>query len=395
MVAETQRVRVRLLWDDQKMRQTIGAAAGLDKLGKTMAAAYGLDRLGKTMAAAYGLDRLGNTMAAAHRERMRSLFDTKKLVGPMFGGELQRAAQAMAEAHQAVMRPAFDASKLTRVGLGGENMRQMTAAAAGLDRMAKIMADAQRVQMRPVFDASKLIKVGVSGEIQRIAQAMADAQRVQMRPLWDGEKMRQTMAAAAGLDKMAKIMADSVRVRMPPLFNTQKMVGPMFGGEFQRIAQVMADAYRAPPRPMFDARGVIGVAQSFMDATMAVPSNATTGSLAVVGGSVPAKVPLFPGLMNPWQQVRYWDLQNWFTFLGFLVAVAALLVAMGQSCPQVGLSLEDLEKAIRVIQENAKPNSGESSKSTSGSTTPKSTRSLDGEKGGAPTVRPSPTTSAG
>jgi hypothetical protein len=216
-----------------------------------------------------------------------------------------------------------------------------------------------------------------------------------MRPLWDGEKMRQTVAAAAGLDKMAKIMADRVRVRMRPLFNTQKMVGPMFGGEFQRIAQAMADAYRAPPRPLLDAPGVVEVAQSIMDATIAVPNNATTGSLAVVDGSVPAKAPLFPGLMNPWQQVRYWDLQNWFTVLGFLVAVAALLVAMGQSCPQVGLSLKDLEKAIRVIQENANPDSGKSSTSTSGSNTPKSTRSLDGEKGGAPTVRSSPTTGAG
>ena len=65
MVVETQRVRVRPLWDDQKMRRTMAAAYGLDRLGKTMAAAYGLDRPGKTMAAAYGLDRLGKTMVAA------------------------------------------------------------------------------------------------------------------------------------------------------------------------------------------------------------------------------------------------------------------------------------------------------------------------------------------
>jgi hypothetical protein len=117
MVAGTQRVRVRPLWDDQKMRQT-------------MAAAYGLDKLGKTMAAAYGLDRFGKTMAAAHQERMRPLFDTPKFVGPMFGGELQRAAQAMAEAHRVSRRPALDASKVIRVGLGGEKMRQMMADSA-------------------------------------------------------------------------------------------------------------------------------------------------------------------------------------------------------------------------------------------------------------------------
>jgi hypothetical protein len=312
MVAETQRVRVRLLWDDQKVRQTMAAAAGLNKLGQAMAAAYGLDKLGKTM-------------AAAHRERMRPLFNTPKFVGPMFGGELQRAAQAMAEAHRASMRPALDASKAIKFGVGGEQMRQM-------------------------------------------------------------------MAAAAGLDKIAKIMADSNRVRMPPLFDTQKLVGPMFGGEFQRIAQGMADAYQVPVRPRFDVQGVVEVAQGIVEATIVVPSNATTGSLAVVDGSVPAEAPLFPGLMNPWQQVRCWDLQAWIAFLTFLVAVAGLLVAMEQSRPQVGLRPEDLEKVIRIIQENKEPSTGKFAPSTTNAPTrPKSARWSDGEKGRVPTMRPSPT----
>jgi hypothetical protein len=232
-VAETQRVRVRLPWDDQKMRQTMAAAYGVDRLGKTMAAAYGLDRLGKTMAAAYGLDRLGKTMAAAQRQRMRPLFHTSKLVGPMFGGELQRSVQAMLNAY---------------------------------------------------------------------------------------------------------------RPRMPLLLDTQKLVGRMFGGEFERIVQAMAGAYRAPVRPRFDFQGVVEVAQGLADATIAVPSTATTGNLAVLDGSVPAPAPLFPGLMDPWEQIRSWDLQAWITFLAFLVAVAGLLVAMGQSRPQGGLSPKDLRR---------------------------------------------------
>ncbi|HEY3023334.1 MAG TPA: hypothetical protein VGK11_06855 [Actinomycetota bacterium] len=299
MVAETQRVRVRLLWDDQRMRQTMAAAAGLD-------------RPGKSMTAAAGLDKLGRSMAAARTVQLRPLFDTKKLVGPMFGGELQRAAQAMAEAHRASMRPAFDASKMIRAGLGGEKMGQMM--------------------------------------------------------------------AAAGLDKIAKIMADSYQVRVPLLFDTQKLVGPMFGGELQRIAQGMAGAYRVPVRPLFDVQGVAEVAQSILDAAIAVPSKATTGTLTVVDGSVPAKARLFPGLMDPWQQVRCWDLQDWITFLGFLVAVAALLVAIGQSRPQ----------------ENGEPNTTTfAPSSTSVPTRPKSTRPLEGEKGRAPTVRPSPTSGSG
>ena len=295
MVTETQRVRVRLLWDDQRMRQTT--------------------------AAAYGLDRLGKTMTAAHRKRMRPLFNTPKFIGPMFGGELQRAAQTMAEAHRASMRPALDASKVIRFGVGGEQMRQAMAAAAGLDKVTKVVADTQRMRMRPLFKTSKLIKVGLGGEFQPMAQAMAGA----------------------------------YRVRMPPLFDTQKLVGSMFGGEFERIAQAMADAYRAPVRPRFNVQGVVEVAQGLADATIAVPSTATTRSLAVVDGSVPARAPLLPGLMDPWEQVRFWDLQAWITFLAFLVAVAGLLVAIGQSRPQVGLSPEELEKVIRIIQEHQEP----------------------------------------
>jgi hypothetical protein len=193
---------------------------------------------------------------------------------------------------------------------------------------------------------------------------------------------------------MAQAMAGAYRVRMPPLVDTQKLVGSMFGGEFERIAQAMADAYRAPVRPRFDIQGVVEVAQSLADATIAVPSAPTTGSLAVVDGSVPAKAPLFPGLMDPWEQVRFWDLQAWIVFLTLLVAVAALLASMGQSRPQGGPSPEELETAIRIVQENREPKtSTPAPNSSTAPTRSKPTRPLDGEKGHIPTVRPSPASS--
>jgi hypothetical protein len=370
MVAETQRVRVRLLWDDQGMRQTMAAAAGFDRLGKSVAAAAGFDRLGKSV-------------VAAHTVQLRALFDTKKLVGPMFGGELQRIAQGLAEAHRVSLRPAFDASKMfrvgiggelqrasqamaeahrvrpaldaskvLRVGMGGEKMQQVMAAAAGLDKVTKIMADSYRVRTPPLFDTKKLVGPMLGGEVQRMAQAITGTYRMPVRPLWDGEKMRQAMAAAAGLDKVAKVVADTQRRRMQPLFDTSKVVKVGFGGEFQRMAQAMAGAYRVPVRPRFDVQGVVEVAQGLVDAAIAVPSTPTTGSVTVVNGSFPAETPLFPGLMNPWEQVRCWDLQAWIAFLAFLVAAAGLLVAMGQSRAQGGLSPEELKTAIRIIQEN-------------------------------------------
>jgi hypothetical protein len=84
-----------------------------------------------------------------------------------------------------------------------------------------------------------------------------------------------------------------------PRSSTCRSVADRFDGEFQRIAQAMAATYRVPVRPRYDVQAVVEVAQGIVDATIAVPSNATTGSLAVVDGSVPAKAPLFPGLMNP------------------------------------------------------------------------------------------------
>jgi hypothetical protein len=97
-------------------------------------------------------------------------------------------------------------------------------------------------------------------------------------------------------------------------------------------------------------------------------------------------------LMDPWEQVRFWDLQAWITFLAFLVAVAGLLVAIGQSRPQVGLSPEELEKVIRIIQERQEPKtSTPAPNSSTAPTRSKPTRPLDGEKGHVPTVRPSPT----
>jgi hypothetical protein len=205
--------------------------------------------------------------------------------------------------------------------------------------------------MWPALDASRMIRVGPGGE-----------------------RMRQMMAAAAGLDKIAKIMADGYRVRTPPLFDTKKLIGPMFGGEFQRIAQGMALTYRVPVRSAFDIQGVVEVAQGIVDATIATPTTTSTGSLSVVDGSVSAKAPLFPGLMNPWEQVRHWDVQAWVALLAFLVAVAGLLVAIGQSRPQVGLSPEELEKVIRIIQEYQEPKaSTPAPNSTTASTRSKAT----------------------
>jgi hypothetical protein len=243
-----------------------------------------------------------------------------------------------------------------------------------------------------------------NADIHRVTRMVTETQRVRVRLPWDDQRMRQTtavagldrlgkaMAAAYGLDRLGKTMTAAHRKRMRPLFDTQELVGSMFGGEFERIAQAMADAYRAPVRPRFDVQGVVEVAQGLADATIAVPSTATTRSLAVVDGSVPARAPLFPGLMDSWEQVRFWDLQAWITFLAFLVAVAGLLVAIGQSRPQVGLSPEELEKVIRIIQEHQEPKtSTPAPNSTTASTRSKPTRPLDGEKGHVPTVRPSPT----
>jgi hypothetical protein len=268
--------------------------------------------------------------------------------------DIQRVARMVADTHRVRVRPLWD----------DEKMRQTMAAAAGLDKVAKMVADTQRVRMRPLFDTKKLVGPMFGGELQRIAQAMTDAHRVRMRPLWDDEKMRQTMAAAAGLDKVAKMVADTQRVRM---------------------------------RPLFDAQGMVEVAQSILETTIAVPSNATMGDSAPAPVSVPAKAPLFPGLANPWQQVRHWDLIDWIVFINLIVAIAAIWVAMERSRPEIKAP-ENPGKIIRTVPENANTTISTTSTlppiSTSAANDSELPRPLDVEKGRTPSVGPSPTSSS-
>jgi hypothetical protein len=202
-------------------------------------------------------------------------------------------------------------------------------------------------------------------DMQRAARVVADAQRVRMRPVWDTEKMRQSMAAVAGLQSALGVVADAQRVRMRPVWDTEKMR--------QSMAAVV----------------------SILETAVVVPRDvATDAGPARVPVDIPGKTSLFPGLVNPWQQIREWDLLGWIVFLTLIVTAVGIVLGVAQPRSQVGVAPEDLELILRIIQEYERTTSTTSPASPHPPCSLRPTRPLDGERACsecAPIVCPRPT----
>jgi len=157
------------------------------------------------------------------------------------------------------------------------------------------------------------------------------------------------------------------------------------------VSRVLADWRKVSFGPMVDAR-LFEAALNILETTMAVPGDARDGGVASVAVAIPGSVPLFPGLTDPWQQIRHWDLKDWIAFLGLIVAIVGILVVVGQPRPQAVIAPEDVERIMRIIQqENGRTTSTVTPTTSNAPSMPRSTRPLDGGKDPTPAVRPSPT----
>jgi hypothetical protein len=73
-----------------------------------------------------------------------------------------------------------------------------------------------------------------------------------------------------------------------------------------------------------------------LESSVAGPAEPTTdGGLASAAGALPGNAPLFPGLANPWQEVRNWELQVW---VGFFLTVVTILLAVAALRASGGLT---------------------------------------------------------
>ena len=195
---------------------------------------------------------------------------------------------------------------------------------------------------------------------------------------------------------VAKVLADVQKLTIRPLPDPKLIRFPT-GAE--TVAKVLADVQKLTIRPLPDPKLVADLVLTMLGTTLLVPEEAATdGGLA--GAVAAPKLPLLPGLANPWQQVRYWEVKDWLAFVAFVLAIVSTVLALR---PPAGLIRADVEDIIRTVQESARTASTTScTNSPSTTVSPSSTRptnstipSSHGEHDHAPTERPPPSSRSG
>jgi hypothetical protein len=156
-------------------------------------------------------------------------------------------------------------------------------------------------------------------------------------------------ASGAKMQELARTMVGAQRM-VEPLVQMQKMVETASGAKMQELARTVLDLHGlAIPTPL-DTQRVAEVARSLL-ATMAASAEAAMDEGAVrPAGAVSGRTPLFPGLANPWQQVRNWDLAQW---IALILTVVTIMLAVAQLRPSGGLTPQEVEQIIRSVQEHA------------------------------------------
>ena len=175
----------------------------------------------------------------------------------------------------------------------------------------------------------------------------------------------------ADMYRTVRSMAEAHRrTTILPMLQVQEAIEAAAGAQIQEMVRTLV-VHRFEVRPLLDTQRMAEIAQGILESSIAGPGEPTTdGGLASAAVALPGNAPLFPGLADPWQQVRNWELQVW---VGFFLTVVAILLAVAPLRAPRGLTPQEVEQIIRSVQESARISS----------TTPTST-----------TVPPSTTTSS-
>jgi hypothetical protein len=191
-------------------------------------------------------------------------------------------------------------------------------------------------------------------------------------------------------------MAETRRTTIAPLHQIQQVIESAAGAQIQEMVRILL-VQRLEIRPLLDTQRMAEIAQGVLESRITGSAEpGTDGGLASAAVALPANAPLFPGLANPWQQVRNWEVRDW---VAFFLTVVTILLAVAQLRAPGGLTPQEIEHIIRSVQENAST----SSTTPTPTAVPPSTRkvstrsvpSLDGEHGGTRRQRPSCTSRSG
>jgi hypothetical protein len=188
---------------------------------------------------------------------------------------------------------------------------------ADMYRMLRSMVEARRTTVLPVLQIQETMERVVHGPVQEMVNSMVEARRTTVLPVL---QIQQAIEAAAGapIEEMVRALLIQ-RFEVRPLLATERMAE---------------------------------IAQGILESSIAGPGEPTTdGGLASAAVALPGNAPLSPGLANPWQQVRNWELQVW---VGFLLTVLTILLAVAALRAPRGLTSQEVEQIIRSVQESVR-----------------------------------------
>jgi hypothetical protein len=208
----------------------------------------------------------------------------------------------------------------------------------------------QKAAARPVWAAQ--VKTWQGGQFGKMAEAALAIQRSTAQPVWaaqfKGTGFSKVVAEALAVQRFAAL----------PAYNDKLFKG-LTDFQFERAVEI---AFRV------------------VDAAADPSSMAAGGTPTSVPVDVPFREPLFPGLVDPWQQIRHWNLATWIAFVGVVATIVGILVTMGQARPQEGIGAEDIERIIRIIEQHPSPTSTAVPTTTNLPPSSKTSHALDSEQ---------------
>jgi hypothetical protein len=186
-------------------------------------------------------------------------------------------------------------------------------------------------------------------------------------------------------------LAEARSVAVRPVDTSRLMLGL---GEVGKVSRMLAEARSVAVRPVDTSRLMRSMVEA-LETAMVVTAAAADGGVASAAVVAPGSAPLFPGLANPWQQIRHWDLQDWITFITLILTAVGIVLTVEQERFQSRIGPEELERITRIIQQSGGTTTTVVPTTSSPPSTSKSPQQLKGDKDGPRTGRGSTTRGSG
>jgi hypothetical protein len=186
-------------------------------------------------------------------------------------------------------------------------------------RMSRAMAEAhRRTVVLPMLQIQEAVEGVTRGPVQEMVSSMAETHR---------------------------------RTVVLPMLQIQEAIEAATGAQIREMVRTLL-VHRFEVRPLLDTQRMAEIARGILESGIVGPGAPTTdGGPASAAVVLPGNAPLFPGLANPWQQVRNWELQVW---VGFFLTVVTIVLAVAALRAPRGLTPQEVEQVIRSVQESAR-----------------------------------------